>query len=313
MAGITRTRAVQGREICGLALASAALLLAPVQARAQLLDRASEAVRGTDDQGYSGSSSTSSSRDDDDDSSSCPTPRYDDDDDDYRSSSSGSDDGYRYSSADAARYPRRRYASSGSIPAEVGYSSGGIPADAIYSVAPYEETWWDEEDRDWRSGLRLDTELGYAIGGAGRGAFGARAHLGWVGITARYSGFLDPSGVEVRGAMLGRIGLEIFIVNEPGGEVRLGGAFRHWQDHFGGEYGFDVGLSFDVYPLEPLIVSGELAIGMLGASVVVLARAEVGVMLDSTELFLGYHYEALAGQSSYVDLGGPMLGVRVWL
>jgi|GEM_PF-1161774 len=289
MAGVTRNRVVHRGEIGGLALAAAVLLFAPEQARAQLLDRASEAVRGTDEQGYSGSNDDD---DDDDDSSSCPTPRYDDDG--YRSSRSSRSPGYSSSG----------YSSSG---------SAGIPAGEVHSLAPYEETWWDEDDRGWRSGLRLDTELGYALGGAGRGAFGGRAYLGWVGLAVRYSGFLDPLGEEVRGAMLGRIAFEVFLVSEPGGEVRVGGGFRHWQDHFGGEYGFDLGLSFDVYPIEPLIVSGELAVGMLGASVVILARTEVGIMIDSTELFIGYHYEALATQSSYVDLGGPMLGVRVWL
>lgn len=297
MAQTTRARAAQDGESYawagGLLIAAALLPIGPQRASAQLLDRASEAVRGTDDQGYSSSSSSSRARDDDDDASSCPTPSYDD-------ASSSSYSGVSGSSGSSS------YSGTGS-------SGWSIQADEVHSLAPYEETWWDEDDRAWRSGLRLDTELGYAIGGAGRGAFGGRAYLGWVGLAARYSGFLDPSGEEVRGAMLGRIAFEVFVVNEASGELRLGAGFRHWQDHFGGEYGFDVGLSFDVYPVEPLIVSGELSVGMLGASVVLLARAEIGVMLDSTELFLGYHYEALATQSSYVDLGGPLLGVRVWL
>ncbi len=290
---------VHGRETCALLL-GLSLLAVPELARAQLLDRASRAVRGADDQDHG------SSRDDD--RSSRSSRSRDDDDYDSGSSWSGRDRRSRRGSSRGS-YRSGSYSSGGYVRS----SSAGPAVDvSLHSLSPYGEGWWTEDEPNSRAGLRIDGEVGYAIGGAARGAIGLRAHLGWVALAARYSGFLDPSGEEVRGALLGRVAFEVFLVQQPGGELRIGGAFRHWEDPFGAQFGFDLGASFDVYPIEPLIVSGEVAAGMLGEAIIVLARLEIGVMIDATELFLAYHYEGLMTQASYVDLGGPAFGVRAW-
>ncbi|HJL16694.1 MAG TPA: hypothetical protein RMH99_13610 [Sandaracinaceae bacterium LLY-WYZ-13_1] len=291
----------------------ALLLSLPAAAHAQLLDRASSTVRGSDDDG--GSSGQSGSYDSDDDD-------YGSDDDGgllgsasaaVRGSSSGGSSG-RASSGGSSGRARVRHG--GGLGASLtGFVLGPCPygtADGGYSVPARDARG---RTRFSRTAIRVEGELGWALGGAARAGVSARLQLPFaVDLASRYSLFVEPlddGGVQV--AALGRVGVEVRVLDVPAMQLRLGAGMRHFQDSAGGLFGADVLLGLDVFPGEPVILSGEAGVGAVGEAMVALARARLGVIVDSTEIYGGYHYEGLIAGEQHVDLGGPMVGVRAWL
>lgn len=287
------------------------LLLAPAPASAQLLGRASDAARGS-------SSSNDNDYDDDDDdggsflssaSSAARGDDYDDYDQDY------DDDDYDYDGGGSTLGRASGAARSG------GWGSGSGSGEVfLVRGCPYE---------DDRAGLgfsapvgeappgvaaRLEVEGGYALEGAGRGAFAARVQLSGfaLDLTTRYSIFVEPVESGVLALALGRVGLEYRLLDLPAAQIRLGGGLRHMQDELGAIFGGDATIGVDLFLGDPVIVSLEAGAGIVGEAAVALVRGRIGVIFDSTEIYAGYHYEGLfAGQ--HVDLGGPMAGVRYWL
>lgn len=269
---------------------------APLAAHAQLLDRASDAVHGGGDDGQN--SSSSSDDDDDDDSGGGLLGSASDA---AHGSSSG---GYSGSGASGAPYVALGAASS------IGCPFGQPYLDTVGStgVAATDGTV------DARLAVRLELEAGYVLGGAGRGGVGARLQLPFLlDLTTRYSVFFEPTEEGVLVAALGRIGGELRIVDNQWLQLRIGGGLRHFHDDLGSELGGDFTLGFDAFPGEPIVISGELSAGVVGQAIVVQARGRVGFIIDSTEIYAGYDYEALFAGGIQVDLGGPMLGVRAWL
>lgn len=275
--------------------ASLAIVLAfPSAGEAQLLGRASSAVRGDDD-------SRSSGQDDDSDR-----------DRDYGRESSG---GLVSSASRAVRGSSGRGAGWGS-------GGGGIGAAALCPLGvPYASPRYHAQQdggsyaaEPVRLAGRLELELGYALGGAGRVGFAARLQLPvLLDFATRYSVFVEPTEDGVVAAALGRIGADIRLVDDRWVQIRIGGGLRHFHDEIDGAIGGDFAIGVDAFPVEPLVISGELTAGVVGEAVVVQARASLGLIVDSVEIYGGYDYEALFAGSVQVDLGGPMLGVRGWL
>lgn len=165
-----------------------------------------------------------------------------------------------------------------------------------------------------RTAFRLDAEVGWAIGGAARAGVAARIQLPFsIDFATRYSLFIEPLEEGVAAAALGRTGLELRIFESPEMQLRLGGGLRHFQDGAGGVFGGDFIVGVDLFPVRPLILTGEASVGMVGEAIVAMARLQVGFIVDITEICVGYHYEGLITENVHVDLGGPMLGLRVWL
>lgn len=92
-------------------------------------------------------------------------------------------------------------------------------------------------------------------------------------------------------------------------QFRTGIGTRHWIDTISHELGVDLFYGFEAMPERPLIFSCEAHLGSLGSAVVWQLRAGLGFMLDALELYVGYDHTQIAD----VQLGGPMLGLRVWL
>ncbi len=282
----------------------AGIVLAPCAAHAQLLGRASSAVRDGD----------------------ASSSRQSDDDDDRDSGDSGGGGGSVLGSASHAVRDGGGGGGGGSY-YDWGGGGSSAPAFSIASGAtcplglPYmldAGTTSAPADADSQSGariaLRLDTELGYVIAGAARAGFGARLQLPlFFDLTARYSVFFEPTNEGIVVAALGRIGADFRIVDDRWIQLRVGGGLRHFHDDLGGILGGDFALGLDIFPGEPFVVSGELSVGAVGQAFVVQARGSVGVIVDSVEIYAGYDYEALFAGGAQVDLGGPMLGVRAWL
>ncbi len=288
--------------VVGLALAVAVLGSAQA-ARAQLLERASSAVRDEPQQ----------SRDD----------RNDDRDDDRGSSSSSNDDegqlrrGSRTVRGSGSDWSRPR--SSGVsvwgsgrpyFRATPAYSGSGDVSGGKLTTSP-------ASDGLARTTSRIALEGGfvYPAERVSVGRIGASLRVQTtfgLEIAARYSIFMEPRPSGTDSLVLGRIGLDWRIITEEVMQFRVGAAIRHFQDRFGGLFGADVEAGLDFFPIEPLILSFEANIGFVESSMLIQARGSIGFLVDAFEIYLGYNYEGIFG-SQNVDLGGPMLGLRFWL
>jgi hypothetical protein len=303
----------------GLSAVSIAILIAagPVSARAQLLDRASSAVRGGSDD------------DDDDDRDSGSSYGQDDDDEDDGGSflDSASDTvrgsgGSSYSSGSSGYGRSRGRAGSyggGGYGGPYGGSSGPRSR-YVLGVHPYAADcagygYVSTDDTDLgRAAVRVELEAGYALGGAGRGGASARIQLPIpLDLTVRYSVFAEPAEPGVQVAALGRFGLEWRFLDTPVIQLRLGGGGRHFQDAAGGMFGLDVLFGMDVFPGAPLVITVEGGVGFVGQAIVAQVRGTIGATVDSFEIYGGYDYEGLLAGGVHVDLGGPMIGLRLWL
>ncbi|UJR83854.1 hypothetical protein [Sandaracinus amylolyticus] len=273
--------------------ALALALLVPSVAGAQLLDRASSTVRGDD-----GGGSSSSSSDDDDD---------DDDDDDGGLLDGASitvrGDGDSPSSTDA------------------GWSAGTTWPDYALAPQPYASDC-DAQlrplapgvDEGFELAVRADAEVGYALGGAWRGAVGVRLQLPMqLDLATRYSMFVEPHGGDIRFVVLGGFGIEYRLIDVPGAQLRIGAEARTFYDSIDTIWGGGATFGLDLFPGEPVVLSTELAAAFVGQAFELRARAQIGVLIESVEIFAGYHYDGLFRDGVHVDLGGPMLGVRAWL
>ena len=168
-------------------------------------------------------------------------------------------------------------------------------------------------ERGGRTAFRLEAETGYVIAGAWRVAAAARVQFPFfVDLAARYSLFLEPGEVEVSTFVVGRVDLELRLLDTNGMQLRLGGGLRHAHDPLGSVFGGGMGLAMDIFPFQPVILSLSADFGVVGQAVLASARASLGLIVDGTEIYVGYHYEVLLGTVG-ADLGAVLLGVRAWL
>jgi hypothetical protein len=72
--------------------------------------------------------------------------------------------------------------------------------------------------------------------------------------------------------------------------------------------GFNATLSFDVFPVRPVVISCQFDGGNLGSAVYGHARGTVGYQWNCPEFFGGYDFMRIGS----TNLQGPLLGVRVW-
>lgn len=166
--------------------------------------------------------------------------------------------------------------------------------------------------RDARTALRLEAEAGYVLAGAGRAALSARVQLPfYVDLSARYSLYWEPNAADL--VAIGNIDVEVRLIDAIGIQVRLGVGVRHFQDGDGGLFGPGGLIALDLFLVRPLVLSVEAGMGIVGDALLASVRSRMGWIIDATEIYVGYHFEALLGSTAEVALGGPMLGARQWL
>ena len=187
----------------------------------------------------------------------------------------------------------------------------GAPAVCVYVDTDKIKPYRISQGTAWLEG-------GFAGPHLGRASLGVRLSLWRLGIESDLSviakhprerslfGTFDATwALVMRPRVLWRAGVGVAYLTHPEvlGIPRLPANFA-----------FDVTSSLDVFPFEPMIVSGQVDYGMfdtydhhlLG---MVHARGTVGVMLPRhVELYAAYDYRRMGK----VTLQGPMLGVRLW-
>ncbi len=94
--------------------------------------------------------------------------------------------------------------------------------------------------------------------------------------------------------------------------LRTGLGGRILTDRCCTDGGVNAFLGIDVFPAQHWIFSGKIEGGNLGEASVFHGRFTVGYIYRRFEIFGGYDYLSLGNNDHWVDLEGPLVGVRVW-
>jgi len=91
-------------------------------------------------------------------------------------------------------------------------------------------------------------------------------------------------------------------------EMHFGAGLRMQLDRAGDQFGSNFLYRADVYPIQPLHISGTFALGNLGHAMVEQADIECGLNYQNAQAFIGYQFLRIGR----VDLQGPLIGLRLW-
>ena len=91
-------------------------------------------------------------------------------------------------------------------------------------------------------------------------------------------------------------------------QFRSGLGFNWLKDSQEAEFGFNFTYGVDLFPIEPLVVSGTLDLGQIGDASFVHVRSTAGLVWKRAELFTGYDYQRIGS----VDLHGLVAGLQFW-
>lgn len=178
------------------------------------------------------------------------------------------------------------------------------------------EPWETDKNRFRSVAGRLSAEGSYQYRGLWRTGLAARVGSPRVDVDTQISFYAE---LPARDAMyLGDTSLNFAPVALPQVVWRIGLGARYMLDaRLPGtgteprEYaaGWNFTSSIDLFPGQPFIVSARVDRGMLYETPVWRARGTVGLNRQHFELFVGYDHT----QVERVSLGGPLVGLRVWL
>ncbi|MCA9705106.1 MAG: hypothetical protein KDK70_04550 [Myxococcales bacterium] len=150
--------------------------------------------------------------------------------------------------------------------------------------------------------------------GLWRSAGGLRLDGRIFGVDGDLSYYLEPAAHDA--LYLGTANLSVIPIHAERGLLRLGGGINTMIDgRLPGEgpreyaLGWNITTSMDLFPAWPVVVSGRVDLGRLYQAWMGRARASVGVMLWRMEIYGGYEHT----QVGRVGMGGPTLGIRVWI
>lgn len=268
------------------AMVAAVMGLWPGDARAGRLDSVRSEVSGESSSG-SGSSAGGSSSDDGDD--------YDDYDDGCCDSSSTFSGTTAVPRAPHAPLRFRHYP----------YEDGGTGY-----MAP--ETPEEPTVRRWAG--RVFAEGAWQGRGLWRSGGGLRLDGPIFGFDGDLSYYLEPAAHDA--LYLGTANVSVIPVHARRGLLRLGGGINTMIDgrlptEGSRDYalGWNVTGSVDLFPAWPVVISGRMDVGRLYRAWMGRARASLGVMLGRLEVYGGYEHT----QVGRIGMGGPTVGLRIWL
>lgn len=89
---------------------------------------------------------------------------------------------------------------------------------------------------------------------------------------------------------------------------RFGFGMNWLADDTDSDLGANLTLRADLFPIRPIIVTGQIDAGTLGSAGQFHGRVTTGVNLRHCELFIGYDYRAIGD----AELEGPLAGLQFW-
>lgn len=99
-------------------------------------------------------------------------------------------------------------------------------------------------------------------------------------------------------------------------QMRAGLGVRLMYDEGETDAGFNFAYGMDLFPVNPLVISGSIDLGNLGRAFVMHGRGTVGVSFFGVELFVGWDgflFDNPFNDSAAVAIHGPVGGLRGWL
>ncbi len=175
--------------------------------------------------------------------------------------------------------------------------------------AEWMQAWGEHiQPRVWAA--RLSIEDGNDFDGLNR--LGGQALLetsSRFGVLANWNWYRErlPCGC-VDQTCIGDINLTYRFAQSECAEMRVGLGARVLSDSALTDWGVNVHYGGDIFPVQPLVLSGAVDFGNLGSAFVVHTRASAGVLYRGWELFAGYDFLRVG----CVNLQGPLVGLRFW-
>ena len=159
--------------------------------------------------------------------------------------------------------------------------------------------------------MQLSADTGLDLGGdVWRHGAGLRVQLPMrLDLAADWSLFREYWGAGTDQLILGREYLALRFAEGETIQFRTGIGPRHLHDEDGWVHGVDVLYGFDLFPGSPVVLSAEGSLGGVGKAFAPGVRASLGVLIGRWELTAGWDHRWIGR----VSLGGPALGVRLWL
>jgi len=108
--------------------------------------------------------------------------------------------------------------------------------------------------------------------------------------------------------LLGEMNLVFRFAQSERMQMRTGLGARVLADAHDSTWGFNFLYGADLFPVKPVVLSGELEAGSLGSAGVFHARATMGLLYKRYEIYAGYDFLLIGS----VGLQGPVLGFRLW-
>lgn len=161
---------------------------------------------------------------------------------------------------------------------------------------------------------QLQAESAYQYAGLWRVGMGGRASFAFIEADTEWSFYRDTR--ERDQLWIGDLNLGFTLLRVEHAIWHLGGGGRFLIDSqpdnpgkTGNAVGWNVTTGIDLFPFDPVTITTEANLGQLGQALYWRLRGSIGVQIKRAEVFAGYEHMQIGA----APLGGPMLGVRLWL
>ena len=134
-------------------------------------------------------------------------------------------------------------------------------------------------------------------------------HSSRVGIDFHWDSYREDLGGGFSDELhLGDVNVLFRVAQAENYLIRAGLGVNILGDAYGSDAGFNVTAKADLFPIKPLIISGELDVGTIGDAELFHVAGRAGFAFNRFEIFGGYDYRTIGG----IPLQGPMMGIQVW-
>jgi len=162
--------------------------------------------------------------------------------------------------------------------------------------------------RNWA--LQLGTESGYVFDRVWRHGVNLRFQTAYrIEFDASWSLFMEREYGAVDNLAIGREHVIWRFAQSNALQFHTSFGAQHLIDEYGDLSGVDIAYGFDAFPGRPIVLSLEGALGNLGDAFAPRVRATLGMIRNRFELLAGYEHQWIGRE----DLGGPFIGLRIWL
>jgi hypothetical protein len=187
-----------------------------------------------------------------------------------------------------------------------------------YVNSQFDKPWIDgtesPPDDTRQVALQVGADQGYVIGGLWRSSVAARLQTPLrLEVDTAWSMYIEPAAQQLDSAWLGSAHVSYRFAQTEHVQFRTGAGYRQWSDSHGTELGVDLFYGIDVFWGRPLTTSMDVHVGNLSDAAVVQFRGTMGILIGRAEILAGYDHLAVQGRTADAALGGPLLGLRLWL